>query len=616
MLEKNEDGTTNWTSLKESKAPIFDYDLWEPGYTDVKILKVENEGSLALKWMAKFVSDAELSILADVIDVYVKPSAEELAYPADRDLTGYTKVGTVADFVNTIEETTTGTLTPSGTDGSVAYLGIALKMQESAGNTYQGKELGAFDIMIVATQLDYESDSFGKDYDEGLTPPDEDGDILVEENGIQYLYRADGSHWLYYVTPEYAEETVIVPEGVTTIGGSSFAYNSNVKEVVFSSTVRTVRTNAFKGNTSVEKIVLNEGLTDLSTYERAFSQASGLKEIVFPSTLKSIGKQAFRSIAAEELTIPENVEVIGEGAFRDSSNLKTVTIEGNAEIGNYAFRKCASLETVYLLGDDVTFAGNSQVFTHADTGAAQGITVFVKNETVAERLRAAQPSLQGLNIRIIGEPLTVKVESEDALLTALSNITEPTVIDATGVTVNIDDIPDGKSATFLYIASGVTLKGATINPTYRGGNYVMFTAGAGNEVVFEDCVFTNTKNLVLGSAADGPDSVVYNNCDFEGYVITNFVDNLDGVAEFNNCEFKTNTSNRQNFVEGMGGTHNFNGCTFDFTGVTQSSMGVITNGCVNVYSEPEYSTTVVLNGCTRTNCGTRTYGPNSSLVVK
>ena len=155
------DKETGWASIKESKAPIFNYDLWEPGYTDVKILKVENEGTLALKWYAKFISADDLSILADVIDVYVCPSATELTYPAARNLDGYTKVGTVRDFVNTIESTTHGNLEA----GEVAYLGIALKMQESAGNEYQGLDLGSFDIQIIATQLNAEEDSFDKDYD-------------------------------------------------------------------------------------------------------------------------------------------------------------------------------------------------------------------------------------------------------------------------------------------------------------------------------------------------------------------------------------------------------------------------------------------------------------------
>ncbi len=150
-----------WKSIKEDKSALFNYDKWEPGYTEFKILKIENEGSLALKWMAKFVSDKEISIIADVIDVYVYPSETEFTYPTDRNLDGYTKVGTVRDFVNTIESTTNGNLKA----GEVAYLGIALKMQESAGNDYQNKILGAFDIQIVATQLNSELDSFDKNYD-------------------------------------------------------------------------------------------------------------------------------------------------------------------------------------------------------------------------------------------------------------------------------------------------------------------------------------------------------------------------------------------------------------------------------------------------------------------
>ena len=158
------DENGNWNSLKDNNDPIFNYEYWEPGYTDVKILKVENEGTLALQWKSKFVSSAELGELANAIDVYVLPSeTTELTYPTDRTLPGYIYVGTVAQFVNTLEATTYGTLL----GGKSAYLGIALKMRESIGNEYQDLGLGTFDIQIVATQLSSESDSFGNDYDNG-----------------------------------------------------------------------------------------------------------------------------------------------------------------------------------------------------------------------------------------------------------------------------------------------------------------------------------------------------------------------------------------------------------------------------------------------------------------
>ena len=167
LLEGN-----TWVSIKDNPKPIFNYENWEPGYTDVKVLKLENEGSLALKWVAKFVSDYELTDLANVIDVYVLKSTTEIGYPTDRNLAGYTKIGTVAEFVNTISETTNGTLLAE----TSVYMGIALKMRESAGNEYQDMPLceggNGFDIQIFATQYTYEKDSFDETYDEKAPIPD------------------------------------------------------------------------------------------------------------------------------------------------------------------------------------------------------------------------------------------------------------------------------------------------------------------------------------------------------------------------------------------------------------------------------------------------------------
>lgn len=157
LLDKEQ----GWISLKDNNDPIFDYENWEPGYTDVKVLKVVNEGSLALKWKAKFVCNEELTELANVIDVYVL-TGDDLTYPTSRDLDDYTHVGTVAQFVNSIEETTQGILLAN----EEAYLAIALKMKADAGNYYQGMDIGApFDIQILATQLSSESDGFDNSYD-------------------------------------------------------------------------------------------------------------------------------------------------------------------------------------------------------------------------------------------------------------------------------------------------------------------------------------------------------------------------------------------------------------------------------------------------------------------
>ncbi len=75
-----------------ANQPIFNYELWEPGYTLVTYAKVVNEGSLALKYTLKFVSESDIAAakLAEAIDVYY----------ASSEVTG---IGTRADFILSTE---------------------------------------------------------------------------------------------------------------------------------------------------------------------------------------------------------------------------------------------------------------------------------------------------------------------------------------------------------------------------------------------------------------------------------------------------------------------------------------------------------------------------------
>ena len=214
-----------WKSIKENKDPIFTYDNWEPGYTDVTILKVENEGTLSLKWEARFVSDNEVSKLAEVIDVWVKPSATELSYPTDRaDISadnGWQMVGTLDKFIDTLSSTTYGSLLPFQS----AYLGIALHMQEDAGNEYQTIGLDAFDIQIVATQLASEEDSFGPDYDNDAEWP---------EGKMNFTATTDISN-VATINGELAEEVIIRHEsGAYAVVPAGTKLADGVTELKFS----------------------------------------------------------------------------------------------------------------------------------------------------------------------------------------------------------------------------------------------------------------------------------------------------------------------------------------------------------------------------------------------
>ncbi len=97
-LEMLEDG--KFVSLRDSADPVFGGVLWEPGYTDFAVLKVENEGNLAVKWNLSAVKvGADTKKLAEVIDVYTRVSDAELKAPTSLKDSTYTKVGTLADVL-------------------------------------------------------------------------------------------------------------------------------------------------------------------------------------------------------------------------------------------------------------------------------------------------------------------------------------------------------------------------------------------------------------------------------------------------------------------------------------------------------------------------------------
>ena len=153
------DDSADWNDA--SNGAIFDYDLWEPGYTEVRHIKITNVGNLALQYQLSIVTNGAVSDLADVIDVYYVDPGMQVA---DRTaLTESMKLGTLTEVLAAINETASGKL-EAGEDHTIT---LALKMQETAGNEYQGLEIGTdFSVVLTATQVIHENDSFDNTYDE------------------------------------------------------------------------------------------------------------------------------------------------------------------------------------------------------------------------------------------------------------------------------------------------------------------------------------------------------------------------------------------------------------------------------------------------------------------
>lgn len=177
------DGET-WASL-DGATDLFQKGLWEPGHTEVVVLKIENKGTLALKYAAHMNIVNEIIgknkdggdiVLSDILTVSTLTFAEAGVDPvlginfAERSIEEAFKNNLAyADAVPFNTANVIGAekaLQP----GDIHYIAVKVDMADTIGNEANAKDKESlpsieFGINVMATQLAYENDSFGNDYD-------------------------------------------------------------------------------------------------------------------------------------------------------------------------------------------------------------------------------------------------------------------------------------------------------------------------------------------------------------------------------------------------------------------------------------------------------------------
>ena len=143
--------------VKSAEAPEGEKVLWEPGCKyNLEPFAIKNSGNLALKYKVVISGLTGDATLLEAIDFTVSVDGDALV-AKDGESTA-TTAASLNDFEGTLEAgKTTGLITITG------------KMKETAGNKYKGLSLENISITVYASQLNYESDSTGKDYDKDAT---------------------------------------------------------------------------------------------------------------------------------------------------------------------------------------------------------------------------------------------------------------------------------------------------------------------------------------------------------------------------------------------------------------------------------------------------------------
>ena len=150
---------------------------------------------------------------------------------------------------------------------------------------------------------------------------------------------------------------VTIPNSVTRIGSSAFSGCSGLSSITIPNSVTSIGSSAFYGCSGLTTITIPNSVTSIGS--SAFSCCSGLTSIIIPNSVTSIGEWiSYGCSNLTSITLPNSVTTIGNRAFRDCYSLTSITIPNSVTtIGNYAFENCSGLTSI-TIPNSVTTIGD------------------------------------------------------------------------------------------------------------------------------------------------------------------------------------------------------------------------------------------------------------------
>ena len=193
---------------------------------------------------------------------------------------------------------------------------------------------------------------------------DDDGVLTISGNGKMgdYDYNYNNQPWRGVIS-------VIIEQGVTSIGDYAFSGCESLTSITIPDSVTSIGNWAFFRCTSLTSITIPNSVTSIGDY--AFYDCTSLTSITIPGSVTSIGDQAFlycKSLTS--ITIPGSVTSIGDDAFSGCESLTSITIPDSVtSIGYGAFAYCTSLASIYVNPNNKTYdsRNNCNAIIQTDT---------------------------------------------------------------------------------------------------------------------------------------------------------------------------------------------------------------------------------------------------------
>lgn len=144
------------------------------------------------------------------------------------------------------------------------------------------------------------------------------------------------TNWKQYFGSTSVEK-IVIPEGVTELYPNAFSNWFNLKEVILPTTLKKIGEYCFEHCENLRHIVIPSSVTEIEAC--AFRSCLALEKIELNEGLKSIKWSAFSFSGLKSVDIPTTVEFIAKEAFAWCKQLDNVKLPPKADIAEDAFKK-------------------------------------------------------------------------------------------------------------------------------------------------------------------------------------------------------------------------------------------------------------------------------------
>ena len=235
-----------------------------------------------------------------------------------------------------------------------------------------------------------------------------DGKNTDDVPWLKFNYSAGNP--LDILPPAFFTQTVVIANGITSVGSNCFASMGNLTTVVLPSSINKISSNAFYNSSKLSTLSGDCNLSEISLDATSFSGTGLIRN----NGALYIGEKlicVYKAYEATEVKIEDGTTEICANAFKDNEYVTSITVPSTiTEIGDNAFSGCSNLPTFTLEANNVTFGSN--VF--ADCSSLSDFTLNANNVTFGSNVFAGCSSLPNdEKYRKAGDNIIVEVHDID-----------------------------------------------------------------------------------------------------------------------------------------------------------------------------------------------------------